>query len=183
MVRGDIVKIGEICSSLSCLTGAKPLVVCVSHRCSQTKQTKKNKKKKRKILAGRGREQAATSAPGNRQLRRVTGDQLQRMAHLHPSLPASHLLSNSPSPQPAHQMDAFDIYTAFNTSETGDLFRQRPWLKPGLDLGWPPWRPCSSALKWGRDEERGAKGKKQSEGGREGMDVSILLDIFSGRFR
>lgn len=48
VVRGDIVKIGEICSSLSCLTGAKPLVVCVSHRCSQTKQTSPKKEKIRK---------------------------------------------------------------------------------------------------------------------------------------
>lgn len=44
MVRGDIVKIWKICRSLSCLTGAKPQVVCVSHRCSQTQHTKKNKK-------------------------------------------------------------------------------------------------------------------------------------------
>lgn len=60
--------------SLSCLTGVVAPAVCVSHRCSQT------------LL--RGRQQAATSAPGERQLSRGTGE-LQRTAFTQYSLPPS----------------------------------------------------------------------------------------------
>lgn len=107
--------------SLSCLTGVVAPAVGVSHRCSQT------------LL--RGRQQAATSAPGKRQRSRGTGE-LQRTG-FYTILPPT-FLSGSPSPRPAHHTDAFDIYTAFNTSETGDLFCQWPRLVPGLDLGRPP---------------------------------------------
>lgn len=105
----------------------------------------------------RGPKDAATSATEKCRLQKVTGDQLQRMAHMQPSLPASR------PPQQAHQADAFDIYTAFNTSETGDLFCRRPRLEPSLDLSWPPRWPCSSAL-----NEAGLKSNRGEKREREG---------------
>lgn len=95
--------------------------------------TSKKKKKKASSSEAWSKQQhlhLATASYEGQRGTRISGWLIHK-----PSLPAFHLLSNPSSPQPAHQTNAFDIYTAFNTSETGDLFRQRPWLEPGLDLG------------------------------------------------
>lgn len=123
------------------LTGAKPLVVCVSHGCSK-KLTKRGEKKKTGWRF-RGREQAATSAPGNRQLPRAAGDQLQRMAHAQPSLPASHLLShrpNSPTPLSRHFRMMRLTFTQLST-------RQEQEIYPARGLGW------SRASTWARPHD------------------------------
>lgn len=161
-------------------TEARPRVACVSHRCSQTKQTGGKKWEINWLALQR---QGASSnictwqppaTKGNRGLASPDGS----CTTLPP--PAFHLLSNPPSPPPAHQTDVFDIYTAFNTSETGDLFRQRPWLEPGLDLDRPPWRPCSSALQWGSKRGKTERGK---EGWMSQFSCTFSLADFERRAR
>lgn len=168
MVRGDIVKIEKIRCSLSCLTGAKPLVVSVS--CSTPRPPSaphlKKKKKKRLVLQRHGASSnictwQPPATKGNGGPESVDGSSTN---------PPSQLSTSSPTPPPLsqHIRRTRLTFTQLSTLQRQEIYsasgpgwsQASTWASPHDDPVAQPWNEAGlrKRVAWGRGKKTEREG-------------------------